>query len=119
VFDPEPAPPMSLTKKDIARVIHEAEPAISLSEAVSLVDSIFQAIKDRLAGGEKVMITNFGTFHVVERAARQGINPATGGDLTIDGHRAVAFRPAPSLQSSLDRGPNGVAPDPASHSRPW
>jgi DNA-binding protein HU-beta len=108
VFDPEPPQPMSLTKRDIARAIHEAEPAISIAEAVSLVDAIFQAIKDRLAAGEKVMITNFGTFHVVERSARQGINPATGGGLTIDGHQAVAFRPAPSLQSSLDRGPNGL-----------
>ena len=80
---------MSLTKRDIARAIHEAEPGISISEAVSVVDSIFAAVKDRLAAGEKVMITNFGTFQVVDRAPRQGINPATGGALIIDSHRAV------------------------------
>ena len=93
---------MSLTKRDIARVIHAAEPAIPISEAVSLVDTIFLALKDRLARGERVMITNFGTFQVVERAARQGINPATGGSLVIDRHCAVSFRPAPSLQALLN-----------------
>jgi DNA-binding protein HU-beta len=94
---------MSLTKRDIARAIHEAEPEISISEAVSFVDAIFTAVKDRLAAGGKVMITNFGTFQVVERAARQGINPATGGGLIIEGHRAVAFRPSPFLQELLNR----------------
>lgn len=95
---------MSLTKRDIARAIHEAEPEISISEAVGVVDAIFVAVKDRLAVGGKVMITNFGTFQVVERAPRQGINPATGGGLTIEGHRAVAFRPSPFLQKLLNRG---------------
>jgi len=97
----------NLTKRDIARAVHRAEPSISISEAVSLVDSIFQAIKDRLARREKVMITNFGTFQVVDRASRQGINPATCGGLVIDGHRAVSFRPAPSLQGLI----NGEAGD--------
>lgn len=94
---------MSLTKRDIARAIHEAEPEVSISEAVGLVDLIFDTLKKRLAIGEKVMITNFGTFQVVERAPRQGINPATGGGLVIDAHRAVAFRPSPSLQDVLNR----------------
>ncbi|MGD8330794.1 MAG: HU family DNA-binding protein [Acidobacteriota bacterium] len=93
---------MSLTKRDIARAIHEADPEISISEAVSVVDLIFEAVKDRLARGEKVMITNFGTFQVVERAPRQGINPATGGTLIIDAHRAISFRPSPSMQELLN-----------------
>ncbi len=94
---------MSLTKRDIARAIHHAEPEISIAEAVSVVDAIFVAVKDSLAVGGKVMITNFGTFQVVERAPRQGINPATGGGLIIEGHRAVAFRSSPSLQKALNR----------------
>ncbi len=94
---------MSLTKRDIARAIHNSDMQISISEAVSLVDSIFAAIKDGLARGEKVMITNFGTFHVVNRAPRQGINPATGGGLVIEGHRAVSFRPSPAMQGLLNQ----------------
>ena len=100
---------MSLAKRDIARAIHEAAPEISIAEAVSVVDAIFTAVKDRLARGEKVMITNFGTFQVVQRAPRQGINPSTGGGLIIDGHRAISFRPSPSLQEVL----NSPEPEPA------
>jgi len=102
---------MSLTKRDIARAIHEAEPELSISEAVSVVDVVFTAVKDRLAAGEKVMVTNFGTFEVVERAPRQGINPATGGGLVIEGHRAIAFRPSPSLQDLLNHAEQAAGDD--------
>ena len=94
---------MSLTKRDIARAIHHSDAQISIAEAVSLVDGIFAAIKDHLARGEKVMITNFGTFQVVNRAPREGINPATGGGLVIEGHRAVSFRPSASMQGLLNQ----------------
>lgn len=104
---------MNLTKRDIAQAIHEAEPTISVAEAVHLLDTIFQAIKDRLGRDGKVMITNFGTFRVLERAPRQGINPATGEPLTIRRHRAVSFRPAPALQEAV----NGQQA-PAGHSAP-
>ena len=91
-----------MTKRDIAHAIHEAQPAISVAEAVTLVDTIFQAIKDRLAREEKVMVTNFGTFRVLERAPRKGINPASGEAVIIQGHRAVSFSPAPSLQEIMN-----------------
>ena len=94
---------MNLAKRDIARAIHEVAPEISIAEAVGVVDAIFTAVKDRLARGEKVMITNFGTFQVVQRAPRQGINPSTGGELIIEAHRAISFRPSPSLQQLLNR----------------
>lgn len=93
---------MTLTKREIARQIHEAEPAISITEAIEIADAIFAAIKGRLAISEKVMITNFGTFEVVERAPRRGVNPATGERMTIPAHRAVTFNPAPALQDSVD-----------------
>ena len=91
-----------MTKRDIANAIHAAQPAISVAEAVTLVDTIFQAIKARLARAEKVMVTNFGTFRVLERAPRQGINPASGEAVIIQGHRAVSFRPSPLLQEFVD-----------------
>lgn len=92
---------MALTKREIARAIHTSEPAISVGEAIALVDEIFEAMKARLARGEKVMITNFGTFEVVDRATRRGVNPATGERMDIGAHRAVTFQPAPAMRTVL------------------
>ena len=39
------------------------------------VDAITSAITDSLAGGERVTLVGFGTFQVMERKARKGVNP--------------------------------------------
>ena len=93
---------MALTKRDIAKQIHAADATISISEAIALVDAIFDLIKLRMRRGEKVMITNFGTFEVVQRAPRRGVNPATGERMIIPEHAAVAFHPSPAMQNSID-----------------
>ena len=92
---------MTLTKRDIARTVHEAEPAISIAEAITLVDLIFGVLKHRLELGEKVMITNFGTFEIGARAPRRGINPATGERMIIAPHRTVTFHPSPAFQDRV------------------
>lgn len=56
-----------LTKRSTERV---------LKEFVSIVTT-------SVAGGEKVAITNFGTFDLGKRAARHGVNPQTGADIQI------------------------------------
>ena len=91
---------MSLTKAQIARQL-AASQGISVGEATRRLDLLITAMKSRFAVGEKVMITNFGTFEVLERAARRGINPATGERIVIPAHRSVVFHPAPRLLEAL------------------
>ena len=93
---------MTLTKREIGRAIHAAEPSISIREAARLVDVLFTILNRRLEQGEKVMITNFGAFEVVERAARRGVNPSTGQGMLIPSHRAVSFHPAPRFLEALN-----------------
>lgn len=93
---------MTLTKREIARAIHAAEPAISLNDAVRQVDRLFAILKGRLERGEKVMITNFGAFEVADRAPRRGVNPATGESMLIPAHRTVRFHPAAALLEAMN-----------------
>ena len=71
-------------------------------EAKLAVIKIFELMAGELRSNKKVVISNFGTFKVLERAPRQGINPATGEAVIIEGHRAVSFRPAPLLQEVVN-----------------
>lgn len=93
---------MTLTKREIARAIHEAEPGISIAEAVRLIDFMFDRVKRELEFGGRVMVTNFGSFSTVDRAPRRGVNPTTGDVMVIPGRRAVVFQPAPWLQEAVD-----------------
>ena len=49
---------------------------LSKAQVSSALDAILEAVQGAVAAGEKVSITNFGTFERRERAARQGRNPA-------------------------------------------
>lgn len=91
---------MTLTKQRIARQLSEKQD-ITIDEAQRQVDAVLRLVKERLAVGGKVMITNFGTFEAVERATRRGVNPATGRPMVIPAHRAVAFHPAPRMQRQI------------------
>lgn len=55
----------------------------SKKDAEATIDATLEAITESLAGGDKVALKGFGTFQVVERAAREGRNPQTGESMTI------------------------------------
>jgi integration host factor subunit alpha len=83
-----------MTKADIARIVYERHGGISNREAARLVEIIFDAIKNRLGGGEKVQITGFGTFVVRQKRERRGRNPQTGEEMLIKPRKSVVFRPS-------------------------
>ena len=63
----------------------------------TLIESVHQALKET---GE-IRIDGLGTFKVVERKARTGVNPRTGDKLEIPATKAPAFRAAKSLKESV------------------
>ncbi len=91
-----------MTKADIARIIYERHGGLSNREAARLVDIIFESIKTRLTGREKVQITGFGTFAVREKRARRGRNPQTGEEMVIQPRWSVVFKPSKLFVSRPD-----------------
>ena len=69
------------------------------SEAASAVHTTFKTISSALKNGEKVVISNFGTFRVKERPARQGRNPKTGQTVNVPPRRSVRFKASKNLIS--------------------
>ena len=68
-------------------------------DALKIVDSILDAIKEHLVQGEKVVISGFGCFRTVQRKDRKGVNPRTGDSIVIPGRKAVVFKPSKYLKS--------------------
>lgn len=91
-----------MTKADIARIVYERHGGISNREAARLVDIIFDSIKGRLGGGEKVQITGFGTFVIRQKRQRRGRNPQTGEEMVILPRRSVVFRPSKLFGSASE-----------------
>ena len=74
---------------------------VSGAEASRVLDATLAAIEEALASGSEVNITGFGKFSVAERAARQGVNPATGEPMAIAASRAARFSAGAKLKQAV------------------
>ena len=72
------------------------------SQAKAAVDAVFEVITDELSSGNEVAVSGFGKFSVADRAARQGVNPATGEKIQIKASKAAKFSPASGLKNTLN-----------------
>jgi len=79
----------------VAAVAAKAE--ISKAAAAKAVDAAMDAVAEALKKGEAVQLVGFATLKVVEKAARQGINPATKQAITIPAKKVVKFKAGAKL----------------------
>ena len=75
-----------MTKKD-------AEKALAAFEEV---------VTTSLQKGEKIQLVGFGTFEVVNRPARTGINPQTKESITIEASNTPKFKPGRALKDAVN-----------------
>ena len=84
----------------VAEVAKKAD--LSKKDAEAAVKSVFDAIADALADGDKVQLIGFGTFDVAERAAREGRNPRTGETMKIEASKAPRFKAGKALKDKIN-----------------
>lgn len=83
----------------ISAMAEKAE--ISKKDAEKALTAFTNVVADVLVDGDKVAITGFGTFEVVERAERQGRNPATGETITIAASKSPKFKAGKALKDAV------------------
>ena len=71
------------------------------TEAKESVEMFIQTIKKALKKGERVTISELGSFYVKFRKARTGRNPLTGESIDIPPRKVVKFTPSPKLNKEL------------------
>ena len=73
----------------------------SKAAAEKAVNAVVESIAGSLRRGKNVQLIGFGTFKVVNRKARMGVNPKTGEKLKIKASKAVKFAVGKELKSKL------------------
>jgi DNA-binding protein HU-beta len=66
---------------------------ITKKDADNLVSVMLDVIKKTVKKGDDVSLIGFGTFTKAKRAARMGVNPATGEKIKIKAKTLPKFRP--------------------------
>lgn len=70
----------------------------SRAQAERSVDAVVEAIRTGLKKDKSVQLVGFGTFRVVDRKARTGVNPKTGEKLKIKASKSVKFAAGKDLK---------------------
>ncbi len=85
-----------MNKTDLVNEI-AAKAGLNKVAAKAALDACLESIEQALANEDKVQLIGFGTFAVVEKAARTGLNPATKEKIQIPARKVVKFKPAADL----------------------
>jgi integration host factor subunit alpha len=91
-----------MTKAEIVDVVHEKVGGFSKKEAVEMVETVFDTVKETLEKGEKIKISGFGNFVVRDKHSHAGRNPQTGQKITIGARRVLTFKPSQILKNALN-----------------
>lgn len=78
------------------------EAGVAKTDASKVLEALITTVHKSLKKGEDVAITGFGKFHVVKRAARQGVNPRTGEKVKIKASKAPKFTPGAGLKGAVN-----------------
>ena len=86
-----------MNRLDIIKAV--AKTLTTKGEAAKAVETTFDVIRGALRDGDKVVISNFGTFRVKARQARVGRNPKTGQTVEVPPRKGVRFKASKNLLS--------------------
>lgn len=94
---------------NIKFIMNKAELITAMSEKSGLnktdarkaLEAFTECVEDALLNGDKVSLVGFGTFQTIDKAERDGINPATKTKIRIAAKKVVKFKPGAELSDKI------------------
>ncbi len=90
-----------MNKRELIAKVSE-QVGLTKKEIGSIIDATTKIIKNALSEGKKVTLVDFGTFRVLNRKARKGVNPQTGEVITISAKKAPKFKAGKGLREAVE-----------------
>jgi DNA-binding protein HU-beta len=90
-----------MTKAELVKSLKDRAKLATNAQAEAAHDALIAVLGDALEKGEAVTLTGFGSFKVVDRAARTGRNPRTGKEIKIPASKAVKFTASKTLKDAI------------------
>jgi len=89
-----------MKKNELIEAISEKN-GLTKKDTTEIINCLFETITEALKKGEEVDITGFGKFKVNNKAARTGVNPATGEKIKIEACKAPSFKAGKALKEAV------------------
>ena len=85
----------------IAKVAEDA--GLSKKDSEKFLNAFMRTVKKAMDEGDKVQLGGFGTFEGKVRAAKTGVNPATGAKIEIAECKVPSFKAGKALKDELNK----------------
>jgi len=91
-----------LKKDELITLVSESA-EITKKSAGDAINAAIEGITYALEKGDSISLIGFGSFKVVNRAAREGRNPSTGEKMQIAASKGVKFTPGAGLKDRVNK----------------
>ena len=92
----------NFTRKDLSNKIYQ-HLGFSKNLSSKIVDNFFETLISEIIKSNKIKISSFGTFSVLNKKERMGRNPKTKMEAKIFSRKVVKFKPSLLLKEKLNR----------------
>ena len=91
----------NFTRKNLSNKIYKV---LGFSKNLSrkIVDDFFETLVSELIKSNRVKISSFGTFKVINKKERIGRNPKTKVEVVINERNVITFKPSKSVLSYIN-----------------
>ena len=91
----------NFTRKNLSNKVYQ-NLGFSKNISSSIIDEFFNSLVLELVKSNKVKISSFGTFEVINKKERIGRNPKTKIEAKISARKIVKFKPSISFKNKLN-----------------
>ena len=92
----------NFTRKDLTNKIYKAI-GFSRNFSSKIVDEVFETLVDEISKSNKVKISSFGTFSILNKKERIGRNPKTKEEKIISERNVILFKPSNELKKYINK----------------
>ena len=92
----------NITRKDLSNKIHK-NIGFSKNLSLKIVDNFFESIILEIIKSNKIKISSFGTFSILNKKERMGRNPKTGVQAKIFSRKVVKFKPSSYFKKKINQ----------------
>ena len=93
----------NFTRKDLSNKIYH-NIGFSKNFSSGIIDNFFESLISELIISNKIKISTFGTFKVINKRGRIGRNPKTKIEAKISPRKVVKFKPSSFVKKIINNG---------------
>lgn len=90
-----------MNKQELVKAVADAT-GLTQEKSTKALNAVLECVTATLSKGEDVVLVNFGTFTVRDRAARTGRNPQTGTPIQLPASKVAVFAPGKALKAAVN-----------------